>query len=388
LRVLVVDDNATNRRILEEVLSNWHMRTVGAESGVAALARLDQATASGEPFALILLDAHMPQMDGFTVARRIKEHPDLADPVVVMLTSAGQPQDFHLCQELGIRAYLLKPIKQSELREVLVSALGRSAGECMPAPETALVPVAARSLRVLVAEDNVVNQRLAAGLLERAGHTAVIASTGKEALNLLTPDIDVVLMDVQMPVMDGFEATAAIREAERASGRHVPIVALTAHALFGDQERCLAAGMDAYLTKPIRAQHLNDVLDRIVASRRREETIPPAAAFIPAEALAQVGGDEALLRELAQLFLDSYPSQLADLRAARERHDDPELGRVAHALKGAVAVFGADAAEQTARAVETQARAGKAAEAERASLALERAILDLHDLLVRLAAGK
>jgi two-component system, sensor histidine kinase and response regulator len=255
LPVLVVDDNATNRRILEEVLAQWHTRPRVAGGGQEALRALEEAAAGGDPFRLVLLDAHMPGMEGFEVARRMRERPGHEDAAVLMLTSGPHSCDRERCAELGIAAQLAKPVKQSDLLDRVLAVL---AGETHGEPRERH-PAAPRGphLRVLVAEDNTVNQRVAVGMLERSGHEVVLAHNGREALARLEAEaFDLVLMDVQMPEMDGLEATAAIRERERLTGGHVPILAVTAHALRADAERCLAAGMDAYVTKPLRPREL------------------------------------------------------------------------------------------------------------------------------------
>jgi CheY-like chemotaxis protein len=265
--VLVVDDNATNRRILGQVLQAWGMRPTLTGDVKAAWERMQQALREGEPFQLVLADAHMPDIDAFSFVEQIKADPKLSRTVVVMLTSGDHPEDGQRCQQLGIAAYLLKPVKPSELLEAIEIALGLTApakGES--APEDAVVPPA-RQLRVLLAEDSLVNQKLAVALLERRGHLVTVANNGREALVATeSQEFDLVLMDVQMPEMDGYEATRAIRMAERQSGLHLPIIAVTAHAFKGDEARCLAAGMDAYISKPISAAELYQAI-QTVASR-------------------------------------------------------------------------------------------------------------------------
>ncbi len=263
LPVLVVDDNATNRRVLQEMLAHWGLRPTVVDGGQAALAALEQARAAGTPFLLVLLDGHMPEMDGFALAERIQQGPEGARITVVMLTSAGGPEDIARCRQLGIHAYLMKPIKQSELFNTLVKALGSPVPRLEPTaagPQPAS-PAGRRPLQVLLAEDNPVNQKLAVRLLEKQGHTVAVANNGKEALAALERQpFDLVLMDVEMPEMGGLEATTAIRRKEQETGRHVPIIAMTAHAMKGDRERCLAAGMDGYVSKPIPAKDLFAVI--------------------------------------------------------------------------------------------------------------------------------
>jgi len=280
VKVLVVDDNQTNCRILEGMLARWHMKPTAVNGGKAAIEKLSAAREADEPYRLILTDMHMPDMDGFAFVEQIRRRPELATATIMMLTSAGHRGDALRCQELGVAAYLLKPIRQSELREAVARVLGAR-------EQDGAIPLITRFslhdarepdayLSVLLAEDNLVNQRLAVRLLEKRGHRVVVASTGLEALAALEKEkFDLVLMDVQMPEMDGLEATAAIREKEKGTEMRQAVVALTAHAMKGDREKCLEAGMDGYLTKPIRPQELDQLLEFYVARRvetRRLET--------------------------------------------------------------------------------------------------------------------
>jgi PAS domain S-box-containing protein len=258
LRVLVVDDNATNRQILEKCLIFWGMRPAAAANAAAGLALLHKANRTGAPFDLLIVDCHMPEMDGFMLAEKILKSPEIAPLTMVMLTSGGRAGDARRCKEIGIAAYLTKPILQSQLLDGLVGALSvRSGAAPAPAGTRPSVRKPSRPLRVLLAEDNAVNQRLTLRMLEKEGHTVIVAGDGREALAALERDrFDIVLMDVQMPLMDGVEATAAIRKNEKGTTHHVPIVALTAHALAGDKQRFLASGMDAYVSKPLRPKEL------------------------------------------------------------------------------------------------------------------------------------
>ncbi|HTB20771.1 MAG TPA: response regulator [Bryobacteraceae bacterium] len=271
LRVLIVDDNATNRQILEKTLSYWNMRPTSAPGAEAGIARLHEARAAGAPFGLMVVDCHMPDMDGFMLVEHLRKLPEMRDLVIVMLTSGGQRGDGQRCKELGIAAYLIKPVVQSDLLEALLRVLG-------PRPEAALpVQVVTRHtlregrlpLRVLLAEDNAVNQRLAVRLLEKEGHSVVVAGDGAKALAALErQQFDLILMDVQMPIMDGMEATAAIRKLEQGNGKHIPIVAMTAHAMAGDRQRFLSLGMDGYVSKPIHSRDLFDAIANIFAASR------------------------------------------------------------------------------------------------------------------------
>jgi PAS domain S-box-containing protein len=272
VKVLVVDDNRTNRRILEGMLHRWEMNSTSVEGGDEALIEMANARSVGKPYELILTDMHMPKMDGFELIERIRHRPELSAPTIMMLTSAGHRGDAERCRELGIAAYLLKPIRQSELREAIARVLGAR-------EQTGAIPLVTRYslqsardpetvLRVLVAEDNLVNQRLAVRMLEKRGHRVIVAGNGREALDALVKDtFDLVFMDVQMPEMDGFEATAGIRAKEKGTARHQTVIALTAHAMKTDRERCLASGMDDYLSKPIRPQELDKILERCLALR-------------------------------------------------------------------------------------------------------------------------
>jgi CheY-like chemotaxis protein len=362
LPVLVVDDNATNRRILEELLRHWGLQPAAADSGPAALAALERAAAAREPCSLVLLDGHMPEMDGFAVAEQIRQNPLLAETTVLMLTSAGHPEDIARCRQLGIRAYLMKPVKQSELLAAILAALGGSgvAGEPLPS----VLPPVQRPLRILLAEDNLINQTLATRLLGRQGHIVVVAGNGQEALaELERQPFDLVLMDVEMPAMDGLEATALIRQKEQGTGRHVPILAMTAHAMKGDQERCLAAGMDSYVSKPVRARELFDAIAAFapaaVGLRTTETRATSTAGVLDwAAALEYVGGNAELLKQLVKVFLDECPRWLTRLRQAAASRDLAELKLVAHNLQSAMSHLGARSAYEAMRRLEEISRSG------------------------------
>jgi CheY-like chemotaxis protein len=271
LRVLIVDDNATNRRILGTMLDRWGMQAVPAAGGAEAMDLFRQTDPQAGPFALLLVDAHMPGMDGFELVARLEKEADLSlsHTTVMMLTSSARNSDPARCRELGIAACLAKPVMQGQLSDAILAAMGRKA-----AAEKAL-PMADRAarlgesgLRVLLAEDNAVNQKLASRLLERRGHTVAVASNGRQALDMLDKQsFDLVVLDVSMPEMDGFEAAAAIRAREKTSGARIPILAMTAHAMKGDREKCLAAGMDGYVAKPVRAAQLFAAIASVTAVR-------------------------------------------------------------------------------------------------------------------------
>lgn len=266
VRVLVVDDNATNRQILETTLKYWRMDASSASGGDEALRLIREAKSEDAPFGLMIVDCHMPGTDGFMLVQQVNRLPELEDLVILMLTSGGQHGDAARCKALGIAAYLIKPVLQSDLLETVLNLLGSRGGGVSSAPvklERTLQETRPR-LHILLTEDNAVNQRLALRLLEKEGHTIVVADDGEKALRACGEStFDLILMDVQMPVMDGLEATAAIRKTEQITGQHVPIIAMTAHAMAGDRMRFLEAGMDGYVSKPIRLQELLQAIEAV-----------------------------------------------------------------------------------------------------------------------------
>jgi CheY-like chemotaxis protein len=277
LSVLVVDDNATNCLILEELLSHWGMKPALANSGKEAIALLEQAGQAGKAIPLILVDSHMPEMDGFTFAARVKHDQRFQGAIVMMLTSGGQRGEASRWRALRIAAFLVKPILEAELLAAIGTALGHGA-EAAEQPSALVTPPSPgeslRPLRILLAEDNPVNQVVAVRLLQKLGHNVTLVPNGREALTKLAAEnFDLALMDVQMPEMDGFEATRALRAKEAATGQHIPIIAMTAHAMKGDRERCLKAGMDGYVAKPIRLAELSQVIEQLV---RQADSPPPA----------------------------------------------------------------------------------------------------------------
>ena len=376
LPVLIVDDNETNRRILEEVLTNWHMHPVAADGSAAALAALEKSIAENHPFKVILLDAHMPGMDGFGLVERIKQNPQCRGIKLVMLTSAGQPEDVSRCQTLGISAYLTKPVKQSELFDVIVSILSPREQPPSVAPRPRGASRSTRRLKVLLAEDNAVNQMLATRFLENLGHHATVVGDGRAALEAARAGrFDLIVMDVQMPDMDGFEATAAIREFEKTTGEHIPIIAVTAHAMKGDRERCLAAGMDGYVSKPIRVADLESAITQAMAAKGTGDagSTSKAEGCIIDEAaiLSGMDGNRRLLRDLARIFVADYPKQLAEIKVAVQMGDAERLRRAAHALRGSVGNFAAKRAFETASELELLGKNGDVHAAQGACVVLE-----------------
>jgi two-component system, sensor histidine kinase and response regulator len=400
LRVLAVDDHEANRTILTEFARRMGMEVAAASSGAEALGALADAHQAGAPIDLALLDCHMPEMGGFELAERIRKDDRFKDLLMVAFTAAGQPGDGARCEELGIASYLLKPLAPAELRDALVltMAKGPSAQESGRLVTRHSLREARLSLNVLLAEDNRVNQRLAIHVLERFGHHVQVARTGVEAVEALEKDhFDVVLMDIQMPEMDGIEATRRIREREENDGTYTPIIAMTAHAMVGDRERFLASGMDDYVSKPISRDRLREVLRGIgrtssaVPQDGLEGPVAEAeeteeAAFDRSTLLTRTDGDTDLIRTLVEVFDEERPKLLGDIEVALETNDTDALERAAHTLKGAVGVFGAEQARVKAESVEAAAREGSVEAGREQYPALKTLVLTLQTALAELVA--
>lgn len=375
LPVLVVDDNAANRQILLEITKGWGMLPVAVESGTMALEAMQQAEAKGAGYRLAIIDSLMPEMGGFEMAERIKHDPRLSGATIMMLTSGGQRGEAARCRELGIAAYLRKPIRKAELLSAILAVLGQKSANSTPRLVTGFSSrKTPRKLRILVAEDNPVNQTVVLRMLEKLGHLPKIANHGQEALSMLAAgDFDLVFMDVQMPVMDGFTATRKIRENEKKMGSHIPIVATTAHAMKGDEERCREAGMDAYITKPLSSAGIKKTIASLFDPENQGPehqdpehqgpvllTVPdlpaPSSPWDAAQALRRVDGDEPLLRELIQIFLEEIPQQLATLQQAIETADLETMERTAHCLQGELSYLGLTEAAKKARELEHMGR--------------------------------
>ncbi len=372
--VLVVDDNATNRRILEEMLRHWRMRPTLATGAPDALKQLEKASRSNEPFDVVLLDAMMPQVDGFGLAEKIQSRPDISCGTVMMLSSADRPSSAARCRELGIRAHLVKPITASTLLETILTALsqdvtqGRAKRPAAPLDEElAARPEPKRSLRVLVVDDHEPNRNLAIKILERRGHACIPATDGDEAISACAQDaFDAVLMDVQMPGRDGLSATREIRLQQERSGSQFPIIALTAHALSSDREKCLAAGMDAYLAKPIHARELVALVERITGAAPEKghngaPSSPPTDSqpFDISAALARMDGEWDLLREYIRDVVDDIPQLIDGLWAAIEDGDARSLQMSAHRLKSLVSSYDHSEARQLAQTLEDMGKDGE-----------------------------
>jgi two-component system sensor histidine kinase/response regulator len=390
-KVLIVDDNRTNRRILEGLLKHWEMNATAVSSGDEALTEITAAHSSGLPYNLILTDMHMPKMDGFDLVETIKGQPHPSTATIMMLTSGGQRGDAARCSELGIAAYLLKPVRQSELREAIARVLNVQESFAVEPMVTRESLVEARdpagTFQILLAEDNPVNQKLATRLLTKRGHRVTVAGNGKEALAALAEGAyDLVLMDIQMPEMDGLEATMKLREQEKITGRHQPIVAMTALAMKGDRHRCIEAGMDGYLTKPIRQQELDEALESFAGQKHIHSTsaATPSAKEISvdtAELLERVDGDHAFLAELAEIFRQDYPRHLTAAREALSHQDSGAVAKASHALKGALANLAAGPASRIAQQLEANARSG---DLSRAGSALQQLEEELNRVMIHL----
>lgn len=386
--ILVVDDNATNRRILQAMLARWQMQPVVTASAAEAWQALKSAAEQGRPFRLLAADAHMPDIDGFMLVEQLRQDPDLRQTPVVLLCSGDRPGDPARCESLNVAAMVRKPVKGSELLEAVLAALGILAPESAEAAPAAPRPSLRHSLHILLAEDSLVNQKLTMGVLQRQGHRVVVANHGKEALALLESQgpFDLLLMDVQMPEMDGLEASAAIRAREQGTGRHLPIIAMTAHALKEDRQRCLEAGMDAYLAKPVRASELLETIDRLLGQPQ-----PRPPGDVPAliaedldwsEALQAVGGDEELLRHVVSTILEETPRLVEAIRQAIQNRDLAALRLSAHTLKGSIRFFAGSRAYATAFEIERLGQMGNLDGAESLFPALQSELAQLAPALI------
>lgn len=368
LRVLIVDDNATNRTILEEVCRNWRMQPSCVAGAREALQKLRTAVETGEPFQLVLTDASMPDVDGFQLCEQISEDPSLSSTIVMMLTSLDRQGDARRCEELGLSAYLLKPIKQSELLDTITLGMGTHPTVADTNEEVLEAAIDLPPLRLLLAEDSLANQKLAIGLLSRWGHNLTVVNNGREAVEAVrsNADFDAVLMDVQMPELDGLDATREIRIWEKSTGYHIPIIAMTAHAMKGDREKCLAAGMDGYVAKPIRSHELKAALAEFFKGVEPGSQTDPASPPIDGTqngpvnwnaALSAAQGDRDLLAAVVDACLTELPQLQRQLDAALQDGNATEAARLAHTIKGNLRTFkgaGSDAAQQIEEAARTE----------------------------------
>jgi CheY-like chemotaxis protein/HPt (histidine-containing phosphotransfer) domain-containing protein len=386
-RVMVVDDNDTNRRILQELLLNWNFRPCAFANAQDALMALREAHRAGDPYSLVLSDVHMPNIDGFALAQQIIAEPELCDTLIMMLSSIDKPDEVARCEQLGISIYLVKPVKQSELYDAIMLAMGLALNEpvftkLLPAQDA---PISG-PLNILLAEDSPVNQKLALALLGKWGHTVIVASDGYEALAMATSQsFDLVLMDVQMPQMDGIEATRAIRARERQKGGHLPIIAMTAHALKGDRERCLAAGMDAYIAKPIHSRELYEIIreicDRFLPPELNGDAnnAPPKLDWTAA--LNATADDPQILLDFVKNVIEETPAMLAKVREAIAMSDSRALEISAHSLKSVVHHFGSIPAYTYAQKLEQLAHEGSFTNANQLLETLEKELSQLINYL-------
>jgi two-component system sensor histidine kinase/response regulator len=371
-RMLIVDDNQTNRRILQEMLAAEGIHVEEAATAADGLVALREAAGRKARYDLAILDVQMPDMDGFQLAVAVRKEKAIAKTNLLMLTSAGQRGDGERCRELGIRGYLTKPLSRADLLEALGTVLAGSP-EDAGTPEVVTrhsIAESRRSLKVLLAEDNPVNQQVAVAMLVKRGHEVHVSSNGREAVDAVRErNYDVVLMDIQMPEMDGFEATQAIRAMDK--GKQLPIIGLTAHALSGERERCLARGMSDYLAKPFKAHELF----ALVEGSADGKVAPPEPAAAPAAPPVDLEGFRMTLREagaelalysIVDTFVRQGPDRLAALAAAAAGGDGAEMAKAAHVYRGAAATIGAGGLAELLERVETTARAGDIAAAKEA----------------------
>jgi CheY-like chemotaxis protein/HPt (histidine-containing phosphotransfer) domain-containing protein len=393
--VLIVDDNYTNRILLQEMITSWGLVPTITANGKEALERFNKAFGSGTPYRLILLDMQMPELDGFDVAKMIKDSPSGEDVKIILLSSIGQRGDSDRCKEIGISGYLPKPIKQSELFDAIMMTMGLRSEEMSTVITRHKVYEERESFNILLAEDNLINQTLTINLLEKRGHRVTLASNGIEAVEAFKKgDFDLILMDIQMPGMDGFEATRAIRdlmlEKSDSKGRmsDIPIIAMTAHAMTGDREKCINAGMDDYVSKPIKPEALYSVINKVArksqSEKEQKRTQPSQGSktFSPktfdlSSAMETVLGSEDLFREIAGMFIENCPDYIAKIKEAIAGNDAGILEREAHSLKGAVGNFGAKEAYEVAYRLEKLGKEGKMATAQEGLSNLERSLNEL-----------
>ncbi|MEW6382229.1 MAG: PAS domain S-box protein [bacterium] len=396
LRVLIADDNSTNRKILRDTISYWGLLPQEAKDGKSALIELEKAAQEGHPYHLLLLDLQMPQMDGYEVSRCIKNNRRISDVKIILLTSFGQRGDGARSRKMGISGYLSKPIKQSDLLSTIMSVLAH--GESDSTSDNARLitrhtikedcsiqkeDCSIQPLKILLAEDNVINQKFALKLLNNLGHSVVLAENGQKVLDLVeTHPIDLVLLDIQMPIMDGFEATRIIREKEKSSGIHLPIIAMTAYALRGDCEKCLEAGMDGYISKPVKIPELVKAINQVIPEKKSmKDGLAENPEFeggsefgggsefdegIDLNAvLESFNGDLDWCKEIFNLFVEKYPDYREAIRTAISENDGKELKRAAHSFKSTVSYFKASSVIELALSLEFMGKEGKLEGAER-----------------------
>jgi CheY-like chemotaxis protein/HPt (histidine-containing phosphotransfer) domain-containing protein len=414
ISILIVDDNATSRQVLQDMVTHWGMKAAAVADAGEALRGMKQALQAGNPPALVLLDAHLPAIDGFTLTQEIIQRNANPGTAFILLTSSGQRGDALRCQKMGIDAYLTKPVQPSELQAALLATLRSKGASPPPQPlvtrhsitenqrqlDKAREIKVTEPLQILLVEDNAVNQKVALKLLEKWGHQVEIAATGLEAVEKYsTLKFDVILMDIQMPGMNGLEATMRIREMEKTAERRTPIIAMTAHAMKGDRERCLESGMDDYVPKPIDAWQLAEAIARASDSALANisaELLPAGVVQAPLsvsllpqkELMARVDGDADLLKDLARLFLADYPNVLAQIEDSLAIHDLHSLEKAAQMLKGAMANFCGREVVLAVSRLQELARAGDLRSATETLVLLKQGIDCLQPSVQALSTGE
>jgi len=417
LPVLVVDDNRTNQIICEEMLANWGMKPTTVDDGKQGLEEFDRAAQRGKPYRLALVDVMMPGMDGLEMVRHLRKRPAGDSLAIIILSSANRPEDKKHARALGVACCMTKPIAQSDLLNSITTVMGTSRVDETPTEIMTSDHLSHFvSQKILLAEDGVVNRKVAVSLLEKRGHTVTAVENGQLAVDAFpTGDFDLILMDVQMPELDGIAATAAIRKLETGLGGHIPIVAITAHAMKGDRQRCLDAGMDDYVSKPFKPNELFATIEKLGPSdtdgadqrpshdlsnsaslflkipppSKSSASAPTASGGSPQfdydSALENVGGSEAILTEMVDLFAVECPKQMADIETAYSSGDNEAVMRAAHTLKGSVALFAAGAATAAAKRIELMGRQGKLDDFQTAWHALKQ---DVEELLKALGSHR
>jgi signal transduction histidine kinase/DNA-binding response OmpR family regulator len=407
MRVLVIDDNATNRNITTRMLESFGCRSFAVDGGVKAIDELIDAYADGDPYKLVFLDQQMPGIDGEETARRIKGNPKIKDTIVVILTSAGMRGDARKFEDIGCMGYLLKPIKQSQLYDTIITVLSRKKiaeeGEKLSiVTRHTLEEDRRRGVKILLAEDNPVNQKVAEAILRKAGYPVQIVENGEDAVEAMkSTSYNLVLMDVQMPEVDGIQATKMVREME-GSDKHTPIVAMTAHAMIGDKERCLESGMDDYIAKPIRPSELLNIVekwtqqpgeDRVEQKDSMPEEAKPSEAKADEtldieEAMERFDGDRGFYEEMLSDFLEYGITQLDAIEKAIESGDVDLIAREAHSLKGASANLSANRLSKSALSLETRGKEKDLDGCREAFDGLKQEMLDLKSAVQRVVSTK
>jgi signal transduction histidine kinase/CheY-like chemotaxis protein/ligand-binding sensor domain-containing protein len=399
VKILVVDDNPTNRRILKGTLQRWNAQVTCVESGKQALTEMDLAREREDPFHIVLTDLHMPEMDGLGLVTTMRSTPGMASTAVVLLSSGVLRKDAEVCREMGIRFILNKPVRRRELLSAVLAATGLHPAEMKPAVDaSAELTLPRKRLHILLAEDNHVNQAVASGILAKQGHTLAVANNGLEALSLLAQRaFDLVLMDIQMPEMDGLTATQRIRESEKLTQRHLPIIAMTAYAMKGDRERCIAAGMDGYVSKPINAESLESAMANALRgtnlsgqseSSDDHESKGMSQGLVSwsmEQTLEKLGGDEKLLQEVLEIFLEEAPKHVSALQIALDQGSGEAVERAAHSLKGELSYLSMSELSSSALDLEEM---GRKSDLEGVSRLLPRFEVDVSQLLISMRSAR